>query len=362
MNKLYFNKVTKEFGVSFETLKRKYPNKSLSYNIDKIEDWVGYSQVERPTSHLYQNIVEDIPTFTETTNTETNEVVLSNGIQNWKITNKTVTTDFLNSVKKEIKDKVTNKRWEVEGSGITFPNGISVKTSKEDQDRILSVIINAERNGIEEIDFKAESGWVKISLVALKQLGKELTNFVQFCFKTEKAHHEAIDALTAIEQVCSYKYNENWVFTSISETTNELITHGKSIQEVTVLLYTNFIFPKVIDNKFYVSSDRKEDAQSILDKDYYKVKDLTPNQFYFLLAKSGLDDAIKVLLPPLRLENITKYSKYKSCLYGARIYEFSKAYTMYEDIKPKILNINSNLNYTIDELKALWNEAGDFEA
>ena len=40
---------------------------------------------------------------------------------------------------------------------------------------------------------------------------------------------------------------------------------------------------------------------------------------------SGLDSAIQILLPPLKIEDLNKYSKYKSFLYGARFYEFSKA-------------------------------------
>ena len=51
---------------------------------------------------------------------------------------------------------------------------------------------------------------------------------------------------------------------------------------------------------------------------------------------SGLDSAIQILLPPLKIEDLNKYSKYKSFLYGARFYEFSKAYHMYLDIKEKI--------------------------
>lgn len=362
MNKLYFNKVTKEFGVSFETLKRKYPNVSLSKNIETIDNWVGYSQVERPTIHLYQEIKEDVPTFTETIDEETKEKVLTNGIQNWKITDKEFTENFITTLKQTVKDKVTNKRWEIESSGITFPNGISVKTSKDDQDRILSVIINAERNGINEIDFKAESGWVKVSLGALKQLGKELTNFVQFCFKTEKSHHEAIEAITNVEAVCSYDYNTNWNYKNTNNSDTELFIHDMTTEKVMVLLYSNFIFPKLENNKVFVSSDRKEDAQSILDREYYQVEDLNQNQFYFLLAKTGLDEAIKILLPPLRSENIDKYSQYKSYLYGAKVYEFSKSYLIYEDIKPKLLNIDSSLNYTVEELKTLWKEAGEFKA
>ena len=75
------------------------------------------------------------------------------------------------------------------------------------------------------------------------------------------------------------------------------------------------------------------------------------------LADSGLNDAIDTLLPPLKTENLTKYSMYKSYLNGARYYEFSKAYHMYLDIKAKILVVDENLDFTLEQLKTLWIEA-----
>ena len=72
---------------------------------------------------------------------------------------------------------------------------------------------------------------------------------------------------------------------------------------------------------------------------------------------SGLDSAIQILLPPLKIEDLNKYSKYTSFLYGARFYEFSKALHMYNDIKPKILTVNSELNSSTEQLKILWEEA-----
>lgn len=64
-----------------------------------------------------------------------------------------------------------------------------------------------------------------------------------------------------------------------------------------------------------------------------------------------------LLLPPLKIEDLNKYSKYKSFLYGARFYEFSKALHMYNNIKPKILTVNSELNFSTEQLKILWEEA-----
>lgn len=357
VSKMYYNKDSKEFGISFEMLKKKYPKVSLSYEIPKIDNWISYEQTDRPSANKFQIVEEIEPRFDQTTDETTNEVILSNGVQMWSVSDKVITPEILQSVKQELKSKITAKRWSVESGGITFLNGVRVKTAKDDQDRILSVIINAERNGIKEIDFKADSGWVKISIFALKQLAKELTCFVQFCFSTEKNHHSIIDTLSDSNEIVSYDVDSNWIYNGSSNGNNELNIYSIPLQQAIYLMYSNFIFPKIENNKLYISSDRLADAQSLIDKTFYNVSDLLPTQFYYLLAKTGLDDAISILLPPLKNDNINKYSMYKSYLYGARYYEFSKAYNMYEDIKSKLLLIDQSLNFTLEELKSLWIEA-----
>lgn len=357
MSIMYYNKVSKEFGISFDSLKKKYPNVSISYNIPNIDNWISYEQTDRPQINKVQTAEEIAPLFDETIN-EAGEIIYSNGRQQWSISTKEITNEIIQIIKKELKDKVTEKRWLVESDGITFLNGVKAKTAKDDQDRILSVIINAERNGIKEIDFKAESGWFKISIFALKQLAKELASFVQFCFSTEKIHHGKIDNLTEINDIISYDINDGWSYNFASNGNNELNIYNMGMQNSIYLLYSNFIFPRIENNKLYISNDRKADAQSLIDKTYYNVDvDLTPSQFYYLLAKTGLDDVINSMLPRLKNDNIDKYSAYKSYLYGARYYEFSKSYNMYEDIKSKLLLIDQSLNFTLEELKNLWIES-----
>ena len=193
IDKLYYNKVTQEFGVSFDRLNIEfYPNTSLMMNIETIGDWVSYTQLDRPTVQLYQTVVEGVPTFTETVDPDTQEIVLSNGMQNWVVADKIIDATLLTELRTFAKDKITQKRKETEVGGLLFPNGVSIKTSKKDQDRILSVIINAERNGIEEIDFKADSGWVKISIFALKQIAKELIYWIQ---AAERADSVGVDVI-----------------------------------------------------------------------------------------------------------------------------------------------------------------------
>lgn len=97
----------------------------------------------------------------------------------------------------QLKAAVTAFRWEVETGGITLPSGVAVATAIDDQNRITSVVANAERAELEEVDFKSAQGWVKITLTELQAIAAAVARHVQACFSAERAHHEAIDALQA---------------------------------------------------------------------------------------------------------------------------------------------------------------------
>lgn len=98
----------------------------------------------------------------------------------------------------KLKANVTAFRWEVETGGITLATGVRVATGIDDQNRITSVVANAERAGLEEVDFKAAEGWAKVTLAELQALATAVALHVQACFSAERAHHEAIDALALI--------------------------------------------------------------------------------------------------------------------------------------------------------------------
>lgn len=94
-----------------------------------------------------------------------------------------------------VKAAITQKRWEVETGGIALPTGVRVATGIDDQNRITSVVANAERSGLAEFDFKAESGWVRFTLAELQGIAMAIAQHVQACFSAERLHHEAIDVL-----------------------------------------------------------------------------------------------------------------------------------------------------------------------
>lgn len=90
---------------------------------------------------------------------------------------------------------VTALRWEKETGGLTLTNGIAVGTRTEDQNRITTVIANAQLAGVETVDFKAASGWVTLTLAEVQALAAAIALHVQACFSAERVHHEAIAAL-----------------------------------------------------------------------------------------------------------------------------------------------------------------------
>jgi len=121
-----------------------------------------------------------------------------------------VDTRTLAQLKAQLLVLATAKRWEVENGGLTLPNGVSVLTGKADQDRITSVIVNAEIAGITSVDFKAASGWVTLQIADLRNVAQAIAFHVQACFTAERLHHEAISALETEISARNYDISANW--------------------------------------------------------------------------------------------------------------------------------------------------------
>lgn len=108
-----------------------------------------------------------------------------------------------------LKDAVAAHRWLVETGGVTLADGVKVKTGIEDQIRVTQIIQGMEANGYMEVPFKAESGWLTLSLAQMNALLKAIASHVRACFEAERAHHEAIDTLDA-SAIESYDFLVSW--------------------------------------------------------------------------------------------------------------------------------------------------------
>lgn len=107
-------------------------------------------------------------------------------------------------------NRVTELRWERETGGITLPGGVLVATTLADQNRITSVVANAELAGVETVNFKALSGWVTASLAQVQGIAAAIALHVQACFTAERTHHEALAALTTLEALQAYDITAGW--------------------------------------------------------------------------------------------------------------------------------------------------------
>ncbi|USJ00849.1 DUF4376 domain-containing protein [Xanthomonas prunicola] len=103
----------------------------------------------------------------------------------------------------------TQRRWECETGGITI-GGVEVGTSTEDQNRIGTVLAAADLGTVERVDFKANSGWVTLTLAEIRGIAAAISTHVQACFTAERAHHEAIDALDSVDSLQGYDVTAGW--------------------------------------------------------------------------------------------------------------------------------------------------------
>lgn len=115
----------------------------------------------------------------------------------------------LADLKAALLQAATSKRWEVETGGINL-TGLRVATAKADQDRITSVMVNAAAAGVTTVDFKAESGWITLSLAQIQTVASSIALHVQACFSAERAHHEAVEALVLLEDARAYDVSTGW--------------------------------------------------------------------------------------------------------------------------------------------------------
>lgn len=119
----------------------------------------------------------------------------------------------LEQLRQAMLDAATDKRWTVMTGGIVLTGGIEIGTAIDDQNRITSVVANAALAGLtdaDEVDFKAVSGWARVSIGTIKQFAGAIGQFVQDCYTAERAHHDAIAVLDDYEDLSDYDVDSGW--------------------------------------------------------------------------------------------------------------------------------------------------------
>lgn len=107
------------------------------------------------------------------------------------------------------REEATAARWKHETGGIEL-GGVRVGTGLDDQNRISGVLSAIAVGGLDSVDFKAASGWLRLTAADLQGIAQAISAHVQACFSAERAHHEAIDQLTSPAQVAAYDLTQGW--------------------------------------------------------------------------------------------------------------------------------------------------------
>ena len=147
-------------------------------------------------------------TAVEVTPERTSKGVLE---QRWTVTQlpqEQITENYA-ALRQSRMDAVTALRWAKETGGLTLPNGTKIATATADQNRITTVITNAQLAGVSAVDFKAASGWVTLTIAEVQGIAAAIALHVQACFSAERAHHEAI-AVMAAADLKTYDISTGW--------------------------------------------------------------------------------------------------------------------------------------------------------
>lgn len=129
-------------------------------------------------------------------------------------------------------------------------------------------------------------------------------------------------------------------------------------EEIKAILHAQGVNFTVLNNSIELLREDTEKVTAVIQK--CLTPNLLPAQFYWLLAKSGLEPATATLLTQLQTTDPDKYAAYKAFLYGARYYEFNKSLDMLNQAKPVIEQAYPDLDLSVPVLKTLWLQAAKF--
>lgn len=201
---LYINTQTLTYPVREYDIRLAFSNTSFSRPFKAPEPYASVQPTSQPTyDAITQSVAEGAPTQQG-----------GNWVQTWVVTNldQPAIDANVGAAKARLQEAATAKRWEVMTGGMTV-GGMQVGTTIDDQNRITSVVANAALAGLTDeslVDFKANSGWVQISIGQVKAIAGAIGQFVQACYTAERAHYDAIVLLSTPAEVTAYDVNAGW--------------------------------------------------------------------------------------------------------------------------------------------------------
>jgi hypothetical protein len=106
-------------------------------------------------------------------------------------------------------------RYNKETGGIVV-GGAEIKTDRESQSQLNGAYTSLKNSLIPDTPWKAAGGvWVPVTLMELEPIATAVAAHVRACFKAERSHAEAMDAIVAdpngtVDDLAAYDYTTGW--------------------------------------------------------------------------------------------------------------------------------------------------------
>lgn len=134
------------------------------------------------------------------------EKIISNGLVIFEYF---IEEKSIDDVKQKVIELLAAKRYEIETGGIVIGE-TKILTDRESQAQITGAY-NAAKNGlVTSLNFKGRPSWGTLSAAEMIAIGEAVYAHVQNCFNVEKAHYDAIMALSTAQEVAEYDINSLW--------------------------------------------------------------------------------------------------------------------------------------------------------
>lgn len=125
------------------------------------------------------------------------------------LTLKPDTADAIGQVKTEKLTALAAFRYDRECAGIVV-GGAKIKTDMGSQAKLAGAKFYFDLVPNTLIDWKAQNGWVQIDRPTLLKIGQAVGAHIQACYSRERAHAEAINALSTIAKIEAYDITTGW--------------------------------------------------------------------------------------------------------------------------------------------------------
>lgn len=119
-------------------------------------------------------------------------------------------SQLLDDAKRQTTLRLAAHRFQEETGGLDLPDGTRIKTDRESQSMTNNAYISLQGGLIADTEWKADSGWIEVTLAELEPIATAMSNHVRACFKAEKTVSDLIEACTTLDELRALKISDEF--------------------------------------------------------------------------------------------------------------------------------------------------------